>query len=247
MAKKVVIVTGAARGIGHATCQVFAEHNYRVVGIDINVPENSAPVDSFVQADVADPDQVFRAVSHVDSQYGQVDALVNIAGTIVVKPLEETSWEEFHRMYTVNVGGTFSFCKHVIPIMKRQGRGVIVNMASVSGHVGQTDHVIYGGTKGAILSMVRALAWELAPHNIRVNSVSPGSIDTEMLRSDVAMEAERLNTSVATIQREREQEQALGRWATPREVAHIVYFLCQEETSFVTGSDYLVDGGWVAK
>jgi NAD(P)-dependent dehydrogenase (short-subunit alcohol dehydrogenase family) len=131
--------------------------------------------------------------------------------------------------------------------MTRQGGGVIVNMASVSGHVGQVDHVLYGATKGAILSLTRALAWELAPHNIRVVSVSPGSVDTEMLRSDIRMESAHLGTPFDELKVEREAEQALGRWAAPSEIADPVFFLASQAGSFITGADLLVDGGWTAR
>ena len=138
-------------------------------------------------------------------------------------------------------------CKHAIPVMQRTGGGSIVCMASVSGHVGQTDHALYGATKGAIISMVRALAWELAPYGIRVNSVSPGSVDTAMLRGDISIEADRLSMSFDDVKAEREAEQALGRWADPAEIAEAVCFLAGTSASFITGTDLLVDGGWVAR
>jgi NAD(P)-dependent dehydrogenase (short-subunit alcohol dehydrogenase family) len=135
----------------------------------------------------------------------------------------------------------------VLPFMKQQKSGVIVNMASVSGHVGQIDHVMYGATKGAIIAMTRALAWELATYNIRVNSISPGSVDTPMLRSDIDLESRRTGTPFDQVKKEREAEQALGRWADPMEIAEPIYFLASEGASFVTGTDWLVDCGWVAK
>ena len=147
----------------------------------------------------------------------------------------------------MNLGGTFLLCKYVLPIMQTQKSGSIVNMASVSGHVGQTDHAIYGATKGAILSFTRALAWEVASDNIRVNSISPGSVDTPMLRSDVALESQRSGRSFEEVKQSREAEQAFKRWAEPREIAETVFFLASDAASFMTGSDLLVDCGWVAK
>ncbi len=121
--------------------------------------------------------------------------------------------------------------------MKQAGGGSIVCMASVSGHVGQRDHVLYGSTKGAIISLVRALAWELAPYGIRVNSVSPGSVDTAMLRGDISIEAQRLGLPFDQVKAEREAEQALGRWAEPDEIAQAICFLAGDSASFVTGTD----------
>ena len=137
--------------------------------------------------------------------------------------------------------------KHVIPVMERQGGGVIVNLGSVSGHVGQVDHALYGATKGAVIALGRALAWELAPLGIRVATVSPGSVDTPMLRSDIALEASRTGESFEAVKALREREQALGRWADPSEIAEAIGFLASERASFVTGADLLVDSGWVAR
>ena len=125
--------------------------------------------------------------------------------------------------------------------------GAIVNLSSVSGHVGQTDHAVYGATKGAVLSFTRALAWEAAPFGIRVNSISPGSVDTPMLRGDIEGEAARYGRTVADVRSDREGEQAFGRWADPAEIAEAVYFLASDGASFVTGADLLVDCGWVAR
>jgi NAD(P)-dependent dehydrogenase (short-subunit alcohol dehydrogenase family) len=120
-------------------------------------------------------------------------------------------------------------------------------MGSVSGHVGQIDHTIYGATKGAIIAFTRAIAWEVARHNIRVNSISPGSVDTPMLRSDIELESKRTGIPYDRVKEEREAEQAFNRWADPREIAEAIYFLASEKASFITGTDLLVDCGWVAK
>ncbi len=253
--KKVVIITGAARGIGAACMRVFAGHGYAAVGLDL-LPEGQAVADEitkaggealFLKCDVADEEQVAGCVAQVGEKYGRVDALVNNAGIVLVKPFDQITWDEFRRTTEVNLGGHFLLCKYVLPFMKKQKGGAIVNMGSVSGHVGQTDHVMYGATKGAIIAMTRALAWELAPYNIRVNSISPGSVDTPMLRGDIDLESKRTGISFGDVKKEREAEQAFKRWADPSEIAEPVYFLASEGASFVTGADWLVDCGWVAK
>ena len=200
-----------------------------------------------VRCDVADERAVNALVQRALDEHGRIDVLVNVAGVVLVKPLEETEWEDYRRTVDVNLGGTFLLCKHCIPAMKRQGGGAIVNMASVSGHVGQVDHALYGATKGAVLALCRALAWELAPWQIRVNSISPGSVDTPMLRGDIQIESERTGQSFDEVKRIREGEQALGRWADPSEIAEAVLFLAGDGASFVTGADLLVDAGWVAR
>jgi len=254
-AKRVALLTGAAQGIGAATARLFAERGYSVAVLDVldtgqQVCDeiNQAGGDcQFYRCDVIDETSIEAAVASIHARYGRIDTLLNVAGIVLVKPLVETTWDEYRRVVDVNLGGTFLLCKHVLPIMRRQHGGSIVIMASVSGHVGQTDHVIYGASKGALLSFTRALAWEIAGDNIRVNSLSPGSVDTPMLRSDVTLESQRTGRSFAEVKRLREAEQAFKRWADPREIAEAIFFLASDAASFMTGSDLLVDCGWVAK
>jgi NAD(P)-dependent dehydrogenase (short-subunit alcohol dehydrogenase family) len=245
-------VTGAARGIGAAVAQRFSvDETYSVRGFDlIDAAENTGGFSGSYpvrRCDVADEASVRSAANEMEADLGPIEVLVNVAGIVLVKPVTEVTWEEFQHLMNVNLGGMWLWCKYVIPAMRRRGGGVIVNVASVSGHVGQVDHALYGASKGAILSFTRALAWELAPDNIRVVSVSPGSVDTEMLRSDVRTESARLGVPQDDIRREREAEQALGRWAVPEEIAEPIFFLASNAASFVTGADLLVDGGWVAR
>ena len=254
--QKVAIVTGGARGIGAATVRKFAREGYVVVSLDMlesegmdvcNELKKEGRECTFLACDISDEALVSNVVNWTGETYGRIDALLNIAGIVLVKPFDEISWEEYQRTFNVNVGGTFLMCKYVIPYMKRRKIGAIVNMASVSGHVGQTDHVMYGATKGAIIAMARALAWELADYNIRVNTISPGSVDTPMLRNDIALESKRTGIPFEEVKKEREMEQAFRRWGTPEEIAEPIYFLANEGASFITGTDLLVDCGWVAK
>jgi NAD(P)-dependent dehydrogenase (short-subunit alcohol dehydrogenase family) len=245
---RVALVSGAARGIGRATADVLSRDGYTTVGFDVAAEEGTDDRGwALERCDVADEGQVGALVDEVTERHGRIDVLVNVAGVVLVKPLVATEWEEFQRIVDVNLGGTFLTCKHVIPVMERQGGGVIVNLGSVSGHVGQVDHSLYGATKGAIIARGGALAWELAPLGIRVATVSPGSVDTPMLRSDIALEADKTGDSFDAVKALREQEQALGRWADPSEIAEAICFLASERASFVTGADLLVDAGWVAR
>jgi len=253
--KKVVIITGSARGIGAATLREFASHGYAAVGLDLlpdgekvaeELRQNGAEC-SFMQCDVSDERRVAECIHTIGDRYGHIDVLVNNAGIVLVKPFDQITWPEFQRTTEVNLGGHFLLCKYVLPFMKAQRSGVIINMGSVAGHVGQTDHVMYGATKGAIIAMTRALAWELAPYNIRVNSISPGSVDTPMLRGDIELESRRTGVPFEAVKLEREAEQAFKRWADPAEIAKPIFFLASEAASFVTGADWLVDCGWVAK
>jgi NAD(P)-dependent dehydrogenase (short-subunit alcohol dehydrogenase family) len=254
-ARRVALITGGSSGIGRATADLFSERGYDVAVLDVSeeVEGSRGRQGSkkggriFIHCDVSKENEVRAAVRKTKEMYGHINCLLNIAGVVLVKPLEEITWEEYRRTFDVNIGGMFLTCKHVVPLMKARKGGAIVNMASVSGHVGQVRHAIYGSTKGAVLSFTKALAWELAPHGIRVNSVSPGSVDTPMLRSDVIGEAKRLGVSFDRMKKEREGEQAFQRWADPREVAEAIYFLASDSASFITGTDLLVDCGWTAR
>jgi NAD(P)-dependent dehydrogenase (short-subunit alcohol dehydrogenase family) len=253
--RSVAIVTGAASGIGRATAELFAHNGYDVAIIDIDeaVDEVVATVEAggaachHAKGDVAEEKDVEAFVGGVVDRFGRIDVLVNNAGVVLVKPVEEIGMDEFKRVVHINLGGVFLFCKHVIPVMKRQRSGAIVNMGSVSGHVGQVDHSVYGATKGAIIAFTRAVAWEMAPYGIRVNSVSPGSVDTPMLRGDIEIESRKTGLSYEEVKKTREAEQAFRRWASPMEIAEVIYFLASGKASFITGTDLLVDCGWVAK
>jgi len=252
---KVAVVTGAANGIGEAVARLFVTKGYAVVMLDISdrgkqvsdeISTGGGDCD-FWKCDVANEKEVAASVEKVVQMHGRIDVLNNNAGIVLVRPLDEILWEEYQRVVNVNLGGIFLFCKHVIPVMKKQKSGAIVNMGSVSGHVGQIDHALYGATKGAVIALTRALAWELAPWNIRVNSVSPGSVDTPMLRSDIKIESARTGKPYNEVKKLREAEQAFKRWADPSEIAESIYFLASDTASFITGTDLLVDCGWVAK
>ena len=248
MENRVVIVTGAASGIGLATVTRFVREGHAVSGLDVKEPEKKPTgLYEHYRCDVSDEEQVKRAVQQVVDRHERIDVLVNVAGIVLVKPIEETLWEEFSRIVNVNLGGAFLLIKHVLPIFKSQRRGVIVNVGSVSGHVGQINHSLYGATKSGVIALCHSLAWELAPYRIRINSVSPGSVDTAMLRSDVQGEAKRSGRAFEEIKKEREAEQAIGRWADPSEIAEVIWFLSGDGSSFINGTDILVDAGWVAK
>lgn len=253
--QRVALITGAAQGIGAATARLFAERGYALtlldklpVGEDLSKALKQIGATShFAICDVTDEAAVAHEVAAAHAAYGRIDVLVNNAGIVLVKPLLETTWAEYRRVADVNLGGAFLLCKYVVPLMRAQGGGSIVNLASVSGHVGQTEHALYGATKGAILAFTRALAWELAGDHIRVNSISPGSVDTPMLRGDVTLESQRTGRPFTELKQQREAEQAFRRWADPREIAEAIAFLASDAASFITGTDLLVDGGWVAK
>lgn len=173
--------------------------------------------------------------------------MINNAGVVRVGLPEEFSEEDYDLIINVNLKGTFFCCKYTIPYFKEQKSGVIVNVASVAGHIGQVNHANYCSTKAGVLGMTRALALDLANYNVRVNSVSPGATDTPMLRGDVSKQAKDRGVDFEVVKEEFEKEGVLGRWALPEEVATVILFLASSDSSYMTGADILVDGGWVAR
>jgi len=250
---KVAIITGAASGIGRATAILFAQEGAKVVVTDINDDGGAETVKLikeekkqalYVHADVSKEVDVKTMVKTAKETYGKIDILVNNAGVVLVKPIIETTEQDFEKVVNTNYKSVFLCTKHVLPYMKKGG--TIVNVASISGHVGQINHAVYGGTKGAIIALTRALAWELAPRGIRVNSISPGSVETPMLLGDVEIEAKRLGVSIDIIRKERSDIGALHRWADPKEIGEAILYLASDKSSYVTGIDLLVDAGWAA-
>ncbi len=253
--QKVAIITGAASGIGRATAELFARSGYKVAIFDVdrNIEKVAASIrhtgSTCLSAvgNVGDEGDVRSFIELVLDEFAGIDVLVNNAGIVLVSPVEEIDLADFLSVVRVNLGGAFLFCKYVVPVMKKQRGGSIVNMGSVSGHVGQVDYSVYGATKSSVIAFTRALPWELAPHHIRVNSISPGSVDTPMLRGDIEIESGRTGLPYEEVKRMREAEQAFNRWASLEEIAEAVFFIAGEKASFITGTDLLVDCGWVAK
>ncbi len=248
---KVAVVTGAGSGIGWAVALAFAREGARVVVSDCRTDgEGEAVVRAieaaggdavYVAADVSREDQVEALVRGAVGRFGRLDVMVNNAGVIVSKPLMELTAADFDRVTSVNQKGTFFGIKHAALAMSQTGRGSIVNTASIAADHGQHGSLVYGATKGAVLSMTRIAAAELAEHNIRVNAVQPGVIRTGMSTSvavkDPVARAERIK-----------RETPLGhRLGLPEDCAPLYVFLASDESAFITGQKLAVDGGILAE
>ena len=251
--EKVVLITGGTSGIGRATAIAFAKEDARVVIVGRNEERGKQVVNLirelggdaiFIKADVSSEKDVSKMIKTVVGKYGRIDILVNNAGVILVKPITEMTEEDFYYMIDVNIKGVFLCIKHAIPYMPRGG--VIINVASILGHVGAKNCSIYCATKGAVIAMTKALAWELAPKGIRVVSISPGSVETPMLLKEMKLEAMKEGVSIDEIRKRKEKLTALGRIAKPEEIANVILFLASEKASFITGADLIVDGGRTA-
>lgn len=241
---KVVVVTGAARGIGLATAKKFLSEGWQVALLDIdaktqdlarnnlNEPDNTLAI----ECDVSDPDQVAIAIKEVVAKFSHIDALVNNAGIAVFKPVMQTSFEEWSRVLAVNLNGPFICTQACVPAMLARGGGSIVNITSISGVRASTLRVAYGTSKAALMHMTKQQAVEFGNQGIRVNAVSPGPVDTAMAKE----------VHTPDIRSDYHDAIPLNRYGTEEELAEATYFLCSDKASYITGHTLNVDGGFAA-
>jgi 2-keto-3-deoxy-L-fuconate dehydrogenase len=246
--EKRAIVTGAASGIGLAIARKFAANGASVVLVDLN-PEKAAAAAKAIGEESGNPCIGFGCdvssetdVKKVFAEIGApIDILVNCAGIAHVGSLQTTSVEDIDRLYAVNVRGTYLCMRAAVEPMIKAGRGVILNMASIAATAGLADRFAYSMTKGAVLSMTLSVAKDYLTQGIRCNCISPARIHTPFVDGFVAknypgQEAERMKILA--------ESQPIGRMGTPEEVASLALYLCSNEASFLTGTDYPIDGGF---
>jgi NAD(P)-dependent dehydrogenase (short-subunit alcohol dehydrogenase family) len=226
MTGRVVMVTGTSGGIGSAIAAEFKALGDVVVGLDI--------VEGF---DVTDPEHCREAAARADGEHGRIDVLCNNAGIGAVGDVTRATVDEWQRVFAVNVFGIAHLSAAVLPAMRRAGQGAIVNTCSVAAEVGLVERAVYSASKGAVLGLTRAMAADEAEHGIRVNCVSPGTVDGPWVRRLVD-QSEDPKAALAALER----RQPLGRLVAPEEVAKAVAFLAAD-TTFTTGQDLLLDGG----
>lgn len=242
---RVALVTGAGRGIGKAIALAFGRKGAHVIVNDICPEDESKKVADEIsaqgvqsmasQADVTEPDQVQSMIDQIGKTFQRLDVLVNNAGIIRRGTIETVTEEDWDEVIRVNLKGTFNCCKAVVPIMKRQRMGKIINVSSVAGKTGDiTSAPGYGPSKAAIDALTKTLARELAQYRINVNAVAPHAIETEMS----AQWSEEKRTSII-------EAIPLKRLGTPEDVAHAVLFLASDKASFITGEILDVNGGFL--
>jgi NAD(P)-dependent dehydrogenase (short-subunit alcohol dehydrogenase family) len=232
---KVCVITGAASGIGAETARLFAEQGGRVVGVDVN-PGSQGELP--IQADVTDEDQVRDLYAKVRQELGRIDVLFNNAG---ISPADdtstlETSLDAWQRVQDVNLRSVFLCCKHGIPHLLDTGGGSVINTASFVAVMGSgVSQASYTASKGGVLALSRELGVELARRGVRVNALCPGPVSTPLLTELFASDPEKAARRIVHL--------PMGRFAEAREIANGALFLASDESSYVTASTFLVDGG----
>ncbi|MEO0990876.1 MAG: L-iditol 2-dehydrogenase [Pseudomonadota bacterium] len=248
---KRALVTGGARGIGRAISVAYAANGARVAVADLLAAEAEATAASVggmaVGMDVTDLQSIAAGVSAVEEEFGGIDILVNNAGIFNMAPIEEVTVEDYRRQHDVNVGGTIFTIQAVVPGMKAQGGGSIINFSSQAGRRGEPNIVIYCATKAAIISVTQSLALEFAQDNIRVNAIAPGVVDTPMWDVVDGLFAKYEGRQIGEKKRLVGEAVPLGRMGRPDDIADPCVFLASDDARYITAQTLNVDGGnWMS-
>jgi len=249
--KKIAVVTGGGSGIGRAIAETFAQQGAEVFILELNKASATEVVRKIestghkayaFEVNVSDQKQVDNTIARIAQQAGRIDILVNSAGISHIGRLDTTSEEDFEKVFQVNVKGAYNAMHACIHLMKKQGGGVILNIASVAATVGIADRFAYSMSKGAVVSMTYSVAKDYVKDNIRCNCISPARVHTSFVDGFLAknypgQEKEMFEKLSKT--------QPIGRMGKPEEVASLALFLCCDQASFVTGTDYPLDGGFL--
>lgn len=245
---RILLITGAAGGIGRATVEIFSQKGWRVIGVDRSPRYDAFPEDGiYIQADISLPEKIEEIYEKASSYTDTLDAVVNNAAVQIAKPLIDTTADEWDMVMASNLRSVFLGAKLAYPLLKARGGGAIVNVSSVHAVATSANIAAYAASKGGLLALTRAMAIEFAPDEIRVNAILPGAVDTPMLRAgfnrghlgegDVLDRLENLARKTVN-----------GRVGQPEEIARSIYFLADStQSSFMTGQALIVDGGATAR
>ena len=235
------VVTGGSSGIGRAIAQALVAEGGMVATVDL---EGGRDQRDIIAADVSDPVSAEEAISEVISRHDRIDTLINCAGVWAPGTVASTDTGTWEQVFAVNVTGTYLMSRFTIPHMETNGGGTIVNIASNNALVGGRNAAAYTASKGAILALTRAMALDHAPAGIRVNCVCPGTVDTPMIREPMQSMTD---AQVEEVTASRLQRHPIGRIGRPEDVAPGVVYLVSDESSFVTGAVFPIDGGYTAQ
>ena len=240
---KIAVVTGGCGGIGRAICARFAREGAKVFAADLAQGQATLPAGVRYQAlDVSDEADCKGLAEMVRSSHGKLDVLVNAAAIEIEKTIEDTTLDEWNRIFAINVTGTFLVSKYLAPLMRKAGGGSIINFGSYDGFIADPALAAYCATKGAVHALSKAMACDYGPENIRVNAICPGYIDTPMLQSFFGSSGD-----IESLQRKVRDIHPMRRYGTPDDVASLVNWLASDEATYASGQLWVLDGGLTAQ
>lgn len=248
LAGKIALVTGGRGGIGRAIIQRFAREGATAFAADLSAEGSVGQADvngsndAFIKLDVTDEASVKNAIASVKEKQGRLDVLVNAAGIEIEKTIEDTSLEDWNRIFAINVTGAFLTSKHALPLLRKSAGASIINFGSYDGFIADPKLAAYCATKGAVHALTRAMACDHGPEGIRVNAVCPGYIDTPMLQSffQDAGDIESLQQAVRDVH-------PTKTYGTPEDIANLVLWLASDEARYASGQLWVLDGGLSAQ
>jgi NAD(P)-dependent dehydrogenase (short-subunit alcohol dehydrogenase family) len=252
---KISLIVGGTSGIGLATARLFSEEGAKVALVGRDPEKGRAAVEEingrhgdviFVQSDASRAEDAKRAVTETIDAYGRIDVLFNNAGIVLIQGLTDMTENEWDTMMAVNIKSVFLMSKYAIPMMEKTGGGSIINTASILGLAGTEGYAAYSASKAAIIVLTKTMALECVPKNIRVNCISPGAVKTNMLDWEMDFFSRKSGKPPEVVFNEHAQKTPLGRDGTPDEIASLVLYLASDDSSFVTGSNFVIDGGRLA-
>ena len=246
---KVALVTGGCGGIGRAICDRFRREGATVFAGDLS-PAGSMDSDAqgFMRLDVTDEGEAIAALKQIDQSHGRLDILINAAGIEIEKTIEETTLEEWNKIFAVNVTGMFLTSKHALPLLRKSDAASVVNFGSYDGYIADPGLAAYCATKGAVHALTRAMACDHGPEGIRINAICPGYIDTPMLQSFFegdgsgggGQDIDQLQQAVRDVH-------PLNTYGTPDDIANLVLWLSSDEARYAHGALWVLDGGLSAQ
>ena len=239
---KTAFVTGGTGGIGAAICTRFAAEGASVIAADLQLAGELPPGVEFVQFDVTREDGVISTFSELESRWDKLDILVNAAGIEIEETIENTTLEQWNRIFAINVTGTFLTSKYALPLLRKSGNASLINFGSYDGYIADPGLAAYCATKGAVHALTRAMACDHGPEGIRVNAICPGYVNTPMLQSffGESGDIESLKQAVRDVH-------PMRNFGEPEDIANLVNWLASDEARYASGQLWIIDGGLSAQ
>jgi 2-keto-3-deoxy-L-fuconate dehydrogenase len=247
LVQPVCIVTGGSYGIGDAVCEKFSAQGYTVINLDIKANPAQSKGIVWFECDISLSTNVSETIQKAINQYGRIDCLVSNAGVHFSATIEDTSEEDFDRVFGLNVKGAINATKAVLPQMKSQQNGVILYMASDQALIAKHNSFAYNMSKAALASMAKTTALDYAKYQIRANAICPGTIETPLYHNAINRYVAQSGTDINQVHAEEAALQPIGRLGQASEVAALTYFLASDDARFITGSLQVIDGGYTAQ